>query len=536
MAFENIQSDMYLSKYLNHFNVYNFGLILLIVSLPVSVFTMSVAQFILAINWIWEGGFRRKFHDIKIHKSLWLFLLIYIVHLLGLIHTSWPDGFSGTGYNAFTDIRVKLPLLILPVIISTSPALNPKQIKYLLMFFIASVFVATIISTAVLFGAGNHQINDIRDISLFISHIRFALLVNISVFILGHFLIATEGKISGIERFIYIILIIWLVVFLILLQSLTGIAVLIICSAIFMAIQVWKMKKQWIRLLLFIGLIGVPLLLGIYLVHNYLEFKKFDSIDKEELNSTTMRGNTYYHDLNNPQVENGHWVGLFICEKELKEEWNKLSTYEYGGLDDKGQKIKYTLIRYLTSLGYRKDAEGIKKLNTNDVSAIESGLANHKFQNKFNLHTRIYQTIWEIDLYFRDGSPNDHSVAQRIEYMKAAFSIIKRKPVFGVGTGDAQSAFNNQYDLMQSKLHEKNRHRAHNQFITFIVTFGFVGFLIILAGMLAPIIIEKKAGDFYFMMFFIVAIVSMLNEDTLETQAGISFFTFFYSLFLFGRR
>ncbi len=35
------------------------------------------------------------------------------------------------------------------------------------------------------------------------------------------------------------------------------------------------------------------------------------------------------------------------------------------------------------------------------------------------------------------------------------------------------------------------------------------------------------------MTFWITAFLSMLTEDTLETQAGVSFFIFFSCLFLF---
>jgi len=37
-------------------------------------------------------------------------------------------------------------------------------------------------------------------------------------------------------------------------------------------------------------------------------------------------------------------------------------------------------------------------------------------------------------------------------------------------------------------------------------------------------------------MFFIIGFLSMMNEDTLETHIGNSFFSFFYALFLLGVR
>jgi hypothetical protein len=44
-----------------------------------------------------------------------------------------------------------------------------------------------------------------------------------------------------------------------------------------------------------------------------------------------------------------------------------------------------------------------------------------------------------------------------------------------------------------------------------------------------------KCLDYPAIIFFIIIVISMLWEDTLETQTGISFFAYFYSLFIFGR-
>ncbi|MEA3446746.1 MAG: O-antigen ligase family protein [Bacteroidota bacterium] len=523
-------------KYLNHFNVYYFGLVLLAVSLPVSVFTMSVSQFIIAINWIWEGDFRKKYQLLIKRKAVIIFLLIFIVHLLGLFYTSWPDGFFGPKYNALKDLRIKLPMLLLPIIIASSEGITAKQLKFLMLFFIASVFVNSIISTCVLFGLGNSQINDIRDISLFISHIRFALLINIAIFTLGYFILQKKSSATKTEKIIYALLLFWLIIFLILLQSLTGIAVLIICSTVFLTIRVWNINNFPLRLSLLVFLFAIPLSTGFYLVKTVNEFRNFDKRNIENLEKFTALGNRYSHDFKNPQVENGHWVGLYICEKEMKTEWNKISKIKYNNKDKKGQKIKYTLLRYLSSLNLRKDASGVKKLSGMDIKSIEAGNSNYIFKNKFSLYSRIYQTIWEMDLYFRGGNPSGHSMAQRIEYLRAAMGIIARNPIIGVGTGDAQIEFNKQYELMQSGLTENYRHRAHNQFVTFIITFGISGFLIILFAMFAPMFFEKRTTDFFFLMFMVIAFVSMFNEDTLETQPGVSFFTYFFCLFLFGRK
>ena len=311
---------------------------------------------------------------------------------------------------------------------------------------------------------------------------------------------------------------------------------MLICSFVFVGIWVRTIERKVYKILLVSISVLIPLLsvLNIYSFIN--DYMKFDVFEKELLTETTPDGNYYWHDFNNLQVENKHWVGLYICNKELKEEWDKRSDFKFDEVDKKGQRIKYTIIRYLTSKGLRKDGESVRSLHQNDIDLIEAGYANWIFKDKNKLYTRLYQVIWEVDLYLRGGNPSGHSVAQRIEYLRASSTIISNNPFFGVGTGDVQLEFNKQYDIMESKLNKYSRHRAHNQFVTFIITFGFLGALVILFALFYPPFVERKYSDFLFIAFLLVAVVSMLNEDTLETQPGVTFFAFFYSLFIFGRR
>ena len=53
--------------------------------------------------------------------------------------------------------------------------------------------------------------------------------------------------------------------------------------------------------------------------------------------------------------------------------------------------------------------------------------------------------------------------------------------------------------------------------------------------MLYPIKIALNYKDYYYLVFIAIAMLSMINEDTLETQAGVTFFAFFNSFLLFAR-
>jgi hypothetical protein len=91
------------------------------------------------------------------------------------------------------------------------------------------------------------------------------------------------------------------------------------------------------------------------------------------------------------------------------------------------------------------------------------------------------------------------------------------------------------YKDMQSNLIEKNQLRAHNQFLTFFVTFGVFGFFASLFGMFYPVFKNRKISNILLSGFILIIFISMLNEDTLETQAGVTFYIAFYSLFLFSK-
>ncbi|HPG74458.1 MAG TPA: hypothetical protein PLM49_09235, partial [Bacteroidales bacterium] len=92
----------------------------------------------------------------------------------------------------------------------------------------------------------------------------------------------------------------------------------------------------------------------------------------------------------------------------------------------------------------------------------------------------------------------------------------------------------NAYSELNSSLQEPFRHRAHNQILTFYISFGALGGILCLIAMFFPIILENQRSKYFIYMFFAIAFISMLNEDTLETATGSAFFAYFYSLFLWG--
>ncbi|MCK5168398.1 MAG: O-antigen ligase family protein, partial [Bacteroidales bacterium] len=513
----------------NHLKLYYFGLILTAICLPVSKFALSISMIFLISNWILEWDFKRKLKEIIANKSILIFTGIFLIHLLWLINTS---NFK----YAFHDLGNKAIILLFPIIIGTSQKLSIQQIKKILMWFSLAVVVSTIISTLILVGVIGYPIQSIRNISAFMSHIRLSLLINISIFSLGYILFSKKIKNTKLEFVTYFIFIVWLIVFLYLLKSFTGISIFFVTLFLVLGFVSFKIQDIVPKLFLQVSLITIFLLIASFLTHSVSKFYSKENVDFENLENYTQSGNLYEHFKEEGQLENGNYVWIYVCQKELENEWNKLSSISYKGEDQKGQKTKYMLIRYLTSKGYRKDSVGISKLSSKDIKNIENGMANYIYENKYAIYPKIYEAIWQIDVYRKGFNPAGNSITQRVEFVKTAFYIIKDNFWFGVGTGDVQDSFDRQYELNNSQLPKENRLRAHNQYITFFLTFGFIGFILLFFSMLYPVFNHKGFYNYLFMIFFIIALLSFINEDTLETQIGITFFSYFYSLFLFGSK
>jgi O-Antigen ligase len=516
-------------RLINHRNIYLFGIFLLAASLPLSIFTTSLAEIILLLNWISEGNFSLRFNAVRKNKAVLLILSLYFLHLVGLIYSS---DFS----YAMHDLRIKLPILILPLVFFTSEKIDNKTLRSILIIFVLSVVASSLISAAIFFGFTSFEFYDVHDISIFISHIRLSLMVNLAFFIILYYSFTNDKliRIKGKSKIFLLLVAAWLAFFLFILKSLTGIVIFLLVSMVLAWIFSGKIKDVAPRFIIRVLLITVPLLVFSFITRSIARFYNVEEVNFTSLDKYTPEGNLYLNDTTKTAMENGHYVWLYFCEKELRSGWNNISQFKYGGLDKKGQRIKYTLIRYLTSKGLRKDASGINQLSQEDIRAIEKGTANYIFLDRFAIYPRIYEIIWELDVFKKGGDPSGHSVAQRIAYLKGARYIISKNFLFGVGTGDIQKEFNNYYDQTDSRLKKNSRRRAHNQFITFFVSFGLIGFLICMIALVGPVFIEKAYFNYLLIIFLIIGLSSMINEDTLETQTGVSFFMFFYSLFIFS--
>ncbi len=500
-----------------HRQLYLIGLYLFALGLPMSKPMVSFAQFVLLAAWLYEGNIRAKFQEIFKNNILLFLVLGFVIQIF------WIP-FSEDVGRSFQDLKIKLPLLTIPILTAAIWPLKRKEFMVLLNLFALGVLAVSCIGIALFLFIDS--IDDARGLSPFISHIRMGILCVLAIF-------STLDLLRTEFRWWRVTLIGTLIFYLILLQGLTALLLLAAGALVFIfwAITRWENKGyKWSLVgLLSFAIISSALYLGLFLYN----FQQSDQIDYNHLEYASADGEVYLHIRENQQRENGHFIWTYVAMDELREAWNKRSNIDFDGLDENKQPMHSTLIRYLASKDLRKDRAGLTQLTEEEIRAVEQGLTNVRFLDGKNLSDRLYETVWELEQVQNDGNPSGNSLAQRFEFWSVGWSILQKNALFGIGPGNLVIAFDQAYEIRESELAVKYRKRAHNQYLTHLISFGWIGGLFILGGFFHASLRGKKS--LLSMSFFVLWIVSFVNEDTLETQIGASFFIFFLCLYAFNK-
>lgn len=537
---------------------YLVSLVLLAASIPLSKYTTSLAQFIVLGIWIFyesDTTYLANFRSSKVSfflrfpgllaglfTSLFLSLIdkfkqffhnrmaliltsLLLLHLLGLVYTT-------DFHYAFKDLRTKLPLFLLPLFLSTGPKLSTREFYFLLIGYILAIFGGTLYRLYLYF---NLPVADPRAFNAHISHIRFSLNAVYAIFILIYF-IYLKNYFPKWFKILAFAMICWLVFILFYLRYTTGISVLGIVGVLLLVYSALRGRTLITRISFLIAGLVLFMLPVWYVSSVVKEYRHTEPVQFNTLDKYTASGNSYYHDTVTFRIENHQYVGLYICDKEMRQEWKKRSSLSIDSSDQKGQPLRYTLIRYLASKDLRKDSTGVQHLTETDIQNIEAGITNPKNQTGFNLKNQIDNFLIGWENYRLHGNPNSSSLIQRLVYWKTSLTLISRHPILGVGTGDVPKAFQDQYRKENSILDPQYRLRSHNQYLSLTVAFGVVGLAWFLFILFYPTLKNRMYQNYFYILFWIIFMISMLTEDTIETQEGVTFYAFFTSLLLFSRQ
>lgn len=501
--------------------LYILFLTLLAGSAVCSNFMMNLAWTLLLVNWVFERGFRRKFADFKTNGLLHLAILYFLLSAVSLAWTSdLPRGLDA--------LRQVLPILVVPLVVLTSKPLTPIQWRIVVTGYVGTLFVVSVIGFVRWL-----TIPDLpyRQIVPFISHIRFSLnLVFASCLLLFAFLKAFDRHTilsTPILSTLSLLLALWFLFYLFLLQSYTGLFILIF-TALLAILFFWRRLQtrplRWF--LLIAAVVSVTSFAGLvtYYVNDYYT-PRLDTVDRSRL---TRNGNpyTFAHD---GLVECGRYVNDFVCEPELRAEWPKVSSVPVDSITPVGYTVLPALVRYLNAMGLTKDSVGVASLAPSDIVAIEQGIANPVYSQKASLRRMVYVMLFEYENYRCYRTVCGFTMLQRFELWRASWSVVCDHWLYGVGIGSVESALDRQLAADHSPLAGTHKN-PHNQYLTLLMTFGAIASALILACLLWAIIRRRLWRKPLFIACLTIVLLSCLTEDTLQTCAGALFAALYLSL------
>jgi len=464
-----------------HHRVHFFVLALFIIGVVCSKFLMSMGLLLGVLNLVFEGNFHSYYRRLRENPLILFILLFYGIHLLGLL---WTSNFD----YGLDDIRKKTSLLLIPLIVGAHPIPSPKRWTKLIHYFILTLVITAIINLiAYHFFATKLKLIDIRDMSLFGSHIRYGILIGIGLTFCFE-RIYTQRK----RRNVYALAAVFFLVYTIYSQVLSGI---ISVAIVLIALLTFLLYiKRLYSVLVFSYVLFIGGLIGLF----------------------------YYL-----SVPVNYPVPCAERYDEMETAWNKRSSLNYDSLDQRKQPVSSTLERYLSSKALCARESGVNQLSEEDIHFIERGYAD-VHETYGGIQARLLDIRYQLH---HASNPSGHSILERIEYWKNAWAVIENHWMFGVGTGDVDDAMQNMYNKRQSSLTPERRLRAHNSYLTYYLTFGILGFLFFLYFQLKFIIQQFKWQQWVGFLFGLIALVTFLFEDTLESQMGITLFAFFYAVF-----
>lgn len=497
------------------------ALVLCAGTLPWSTAFLSMAQMLLVANWIaWgvaEGALKQRLRQAFTSAPVLVFLSFLGLHILGLL---WTDD-QRWGQDL---VRILAPVLVFGVVLGGSPRLTMGELRTILLAGAWSAVGSAVLSIIL----AGPDTTDHRSLSRFISHIRLSLLLCMAIVVFIHTMRRTWR-----DRVVHGTGILTAAYSLDRLESVQAAAILLLIAVV----MLWRAAARW-RLPWRVGvrsvLVIVPVLALLVLGRMLDQYARLPDPAGSGAGVYTHNGEPYTYDVFNPQQENGRHVWAWLAWDEVERAWWGRTGHALTEKDEQGGELYATLARYMTSLDLRKDSAGVMALSDADIAAVLAGTTNAQRTGGEGLYERMEDLLQEVAQYRAMGHADGHSLALRLEFLRTGLSIARQHWAIGVGTGDTQRVFDREYERINSPLEARWRLRTHNLFLTWTISFGVFGTAWLLFSIWWPAWRTGAWRDPLFIAWAIIFGVSCLADDTVETQAGATFFAFFYALLVFA--
>lgn len=159
------------------------------------------------------------------------------------------------------------------------------------------------------------------------------------------------------------------------------------------------------------------------------------------------------------------------------------------------------------------------------------------FPKTFNRFRELAYTDYRFDSKAIESHYNMEVTADqwnganiRLAVWRCGWELVKQHPVFGVQLGDKMDRLMETYATSKFDFAYKSRRNLHNNYLDVLVTFGFTGLLLFLAGfILWPLVKCIQTGDMFGIAVILVFALALVSETYIDRSIGSILLSFFIS-------
>ncbi|MDL2297151.1 O-antigen ligase family protein [Bacteroidales bacterium OttesenSCG-928-E04] len=129
---------------------------------------------------------------------------------------------------------------------------------------------------------------------------------------------------------------------------------------------------------------------------------------------------------------------------------------------------------------------------------------------------------WEED--------DNSSIGQRMYLWESSVEMIKKKPVFGTGTGSARETLCEMHRQADNEMMLEKRKNAHNQYLETMLDLGLMGLIPLLAFLFFPFYYACRYRSVVTLCFVIIVALNIGVESMFEYYIGSDFIAFFMAI------
>ncbi len=474
----------------------------------------NVVWVLLVANWFlegwsrpngsnWSSGWREKWQMAKESRLLQAILVLALLYVIKTL-TDTPSDL------VLKVLRTKIPLLLVPLVILTTPPPEKRARSIILWVYVTTVTIVTLMAVVRMI---THPELPYRDLLPFMIHLRYALHCSAAFFIC--LLEPPRGR----WRYAAYGLALWMVAFLVLVHSVTGFVMLAVASLVVILCR--KRNRKWV--IAWLAAAGIVAAFCLVNIHSYYHLCP---LAQEPLRAVTANGRPYTHQ-DDGFIECGNYVHNYICFDELYSQWSQRSSVSLDSVTPSGYTLTPVLIRYLNALGLTKDSAGVAALTDSQVADIEQGYANPVYAHGLLPKQIIYKLLFEYENYRHYDVSEGFTMLQRIELWQAAWRVANRHPWLGNGFYHINEDLNDELHAMQSPLSDGDFH-VHSQYLLWLIAFGRIGFVVILLAFLRASSALRRQPPLLLVVTVII-LISFLTETPLGLLAECLFCVWFFA-------